>query len=73
MHQHVKECEHPHCHQVQEIVMAYNLRNLDNIKEDEVNLIVKYGTCTGYVQTDCPVGSKINLKMMETHRIRKSM
>lgn len=73
MKEHVGACEHPHCKEVKEIIMAYNFRPIDSMKEDEVSLIVKYGVCTGYVQTDCPVGSSINAKMMETHRIRKNM
>lgn len=45
---------------------------IENIKKDPVHLIVKYGQCTNYVKTNCPVGSEINKKMIETHKLLKT-
>ena len=62
---------HPSCKGVEEIVLMYNLINVNEVKKDPVYLIVKNEVTIGYVKTTCPVGSEINKKMMETHKILK--
>lgn len=37
---------------------------INDLPKDNVVLIVKYGTCTGFTQTTCPVGSIFNTKMI---------
>ena len=68
----MKDCEHPQCQAVEEIILNYDLRNLQTVKKDPVLFIVKYYECEGYVRTNCPVGSEINNKMLETHRLLKN-
>lgn len=69
MKEHVEKCYHPHCEQVGEIIMIYNLfQNSD--KQDLLTLIVRRNVKgLPKIETDCYEGSKINQKMKETHRL----
>ena len=69
MKEHVEQCFHPSCEMVEEIIILYDLFK-NSQKQDPVTLIVRRNVKgLPKLETDCYLGSKINSKMRETHRL----
>lgn len=69
MRHHVAVCRHPHCKQVEELILIYNLFKGEQL-EDHLNLIVRPNVSgLPKIETDCPQGDQLNAKMRETHRM----
>ncbi len=69
MKKHVEICYHPHCEQTDEIIILYRLFH-NHEKQDQLTLIVRKNVQgLPKIETDCYLGSKINQKMKDTHRL----